>query len=52
MSVWVADVDEIHQRAFDQGIEVTCEPEDMPWSVRGCHRRHPDGHVLHVSKAA
>ncbi|MBT5901101.1 MAG: bleomycin resistance family protein [Opitutaceae bacterium] len=51
LSVWVENVDEIHQLALDQGIEVVCEPEDMPWGIRECHLRHPDGHVFRVSKA-
>ena len=23
-------------------------PTDMPWNVRECHIRHPDGHVMRV----
>ena len=51
MSVWVEDVDAVHQLALDHDIEVTCNPEDMPWGVRECHLRHPDGHVLRISQS-
>jgi catechol 2,3-dioxygenase-like lactoylglutathione lyase family enzyme len=50
MSVWVDDVDAVHRRCVEQGLEVTFPPEDMPWRVREMHVRHPDGHVLRVSK--
>lgn len=49
MSVWVDNVDEVHQTAVAAQIEVLCRPEDMPWGVRECHLRHPDGHVFRVS---
>jgi catechol 2,3-dioxygenase-like lactoylglutathione lyase family enzyme len=37
MSIWVDDVDEIHQRCVAQGLEVTWPPTDMPWNVREMH---------------
>ena len=49
MSVWVPDVNAVHQQATEQGVEVVLEPEDMPWGVRECHLRHPDGHVFRIS---
>ena len=49
MSIWVENVDKVHNRAFNAGIEVVCEPEDMPWGVRECHLRHPDGHIFRIS---
>jgi len=51
MSVWVENVDAIFQLAKDHNIDVTCEPEDMPWGVRECHIRHPDGHVFRISSS-
>jgi hypothetical protein len=27
---------------------VTCPPTDMPWGMRECHIRHPDGHTFRV----
>jgi catechol 2,3-dioxygenase-like lactoylglutathione lyase family enzyme len=50
MSVWVDDVDAVHARCVEQGLEVTCPPADMPWGVREMHVRHPDGHVFRVSR--
>jgi hypothetical protein len=51
MSMWVDDVDAIHQNCLDKNIEVTWPPTDMPWSVREMHVRHPDGHVFRVSQS-
>ena len=50
MSVWVNDVDEAHTLALAQGIEVVFPPTDMPWGVRECHLRHPDGYVFRVTR--
>jgi catechol 2,3-dioxygenase-like lactoylglutathione lyase family enzyme len=50
MSVWVDDVDAIHRRCLEQGLEVTWPPTDMPWNVREMHLRHPDGHVFRVGQ--
>ena len=50
MSIWVDDVDEIHKRCLEQGLEVTMPPTNEPWGVREMHVRHPDGHVFRISK--
>ena len=50
MSIWVDDVDAVHERCLEQGLEVTWPPTDMPWNVREMHVRHPDGHVFRISK--
>jgi len=50
MSIWVDDVDAIHQRCVQQGLEITWPPTDMAWNVREMHVRHPDGHVFRVSQ--
>jgi catechol 2,3-dioxygenase-like lactoylglutathione lyase family enzyme len=50
MSVWVDDVDAIHDRCRELGLEITWPPTDMPWNVREMHIRHPDGHVFRVSQ--
>jgi catechol 2,3-dioxygenase-like lactoylglutathione lyase family enzyme len=50
MSVWVDDVDEVHRRCVDHGLDITWPPNDMPWGVREMHVRHPDGHVFRVSR--
>lgn len=51
MSIWVDDVDAVHQRCIDRGLDVTWPPNDMPWNVREMHVRHPDGHVFRISRA-
>ena len=50
MSIWVDDVDEVHRRCLEQGLEVTWPPTDMPWNAREMHVRHPDGHVFRISR--
>jgi len=50
MSIWVDDVDAIHQHCLKQGLEITCPPTDEPWGVREMHVRHPDGHVFRISQ--
>ncbi len=49
MSVWVKDVDAVHDHCRGVGIEVTWPPTNEPWGVREMHVRHPDGHVLRIS---
>ena len=44
-----ADVDRTHALALQHGLVVTWPPTDMPWNVRECHLRHPDGHTFRVS---
>ncbi len=48
MSVWVDDVDAMHQHCVAAGLDVTFPPTDMPWNVREKYLRHPDGHVFRV----
>jgi len=50
LSVWVDDVDAVHARCREAGLEVTMPPTDEPWGVREMHLRHPDGHVFRLSK--
>ena len=50
ISMWVDDVDEVHRRCVEQGLEITWPPTDMPWNAREMHVRHPDGHVFRVSQ--
>ena len=51
MSIWVDDVDAVHERALAAGLEITHPPTDEPWNVREFHVRHPDGHVFRISRA-
>ena len=50
MSIWVDDVDALHERALAAGLEITHPPTDEPWNVREFHVRHPDGHVFRISR--
>ncbi|MCB1874661.1 MAG: bleomycin resistance family protein [Chromatiales bacterium] len=50
MSVWVENVDDVHRVALHAKVEVLFAPTDMPWGVRECHLRHPDGHVFRISQ--
>jgi catechol 2,3-dioxygenase-like lactoylglutathione lyase family enzyme len=51
MSLWVDDVDAVHRECRAAGADVTWPPTDMPWGVREMHVRHPDGHVLRISRS-
>jgi catechol 2,3-dioxygenase-like lactoylglutathione lyase family enzyme len=51
MSIWVDDVDAVHERALAAGLEITHPPTDEPWNVREFHVRHPDGHVFRISRS-
>jgi uncharacterized glyoxalase superfamily protein PhnB len=50
LTIWVDEVDSIHRRCLEEGLDVTWPPTDMPWGVRELHVRHPDGHVLRISQ--
>lgn len=51
ISIWVEDVDVVHQHCLKNDIEVTWPPTDMPWNVREMHVRHPDGHVFRITQS-
>jgi len=51
MSWWLESppaVDAAYARALELGISAPWPPTDMPWNVRECHIRHPDGHTFRV----
>jgi catechol 2,3-dioxygenase-like lactoylglutathione lyase family enzyme len=50
VSIWVDDVDRVHERCIAENIEVTHPPTDEAWGVREMHVRHPDGHVFRISR--
>jgi catechol 2,3-dioxygenase-like lactoylglutathione lyase family enzyme len=50
ISIWVDDVDAVHRRCVERGLEITWPPTDMPWNVREMHVRHPDGHVFRIGR--
>ena len=44
-----AAVDAAYAHALALGISAPLPPTDMPWNVRECHIRHPDGHTFRIS---
>ena len=50
VSIWVDDVDAVHQRCLLEELDITHSPSDMPWGVREMHVRHPDGHVFRIGR--
>lgn len=50
MSIFVADVEEIHRHCLEERLEITLPPTDFPWGVRELHVRHPDGHIFRISQ--
>jgi len=51
MSWWLespTEVDSFYELALQLGIVAPFAPTDMPWNVRECHIRHPDGHTFRV----
>jgi hypothetical protein len=50
LSLWVDDVDAVHQVCVREGLDVTMAPTDEPWGVREMHLRHPDGHVFRIGQ--
>jgi Glyoxalase/Bleomycin resistance protein/Dioxygenase superfamily len=50
-SIWVDDVDAVHERCMAEGLEITYPPTNEPWGVREMHGRHPDGHVFRIGRA-
>jgi catechol 2,3-dioxygenase-like lactoylglutathione lyase family enzyme len=48
ISVEVDDVDAVHQRALDQGLEIAYELRDEEWGVRRFMLREPGGTTVNV----
>ena len=46
----VADVDAMHDRAIEAGLQPEFEPRDAPWGERYFHLRDPDGHELSFAR--
>lgn len=52
MTWWLdspADVDAAYELALQLDVLAPWPPTDMPWNVRECHIRHPDGHTFRLS---
>jgi uncharacterized glyoxalase superfamily protein PhnB len=48
ISVGVADVDAVHARAVEQGLEIAYALRDEPWGVRRFMLREPSGTIVNV----
>jgi catechol 2,3-dioxygenase-like lactoylglutathione lyase family enzyme len=48
ISVGVPDVDAVHARAQEQGLEIVYSPRDEEWGVRRFMLREPSGTVINV----
>ncbi len=48
LSIEVDDVDRVHQRALDLGVEITYPLTEEPWGVRRFFARDPEGRVLNI----
>ncbi|HSL26310.1 MAG TPA: VOC family protein [Acidimicrobiia bacterium] len=48
ISVYVDDVDAVHRRLLDRGVEVEGPPQDQPWGARHCWLRDPDGRRMSI----
>jgi catechol 2,3-dioxygenase-like lactoylglutathione lyase family enzyme len=48
VSVEVADVDQVHKRAVERGLEIVYPLTDEPWGVRRFFVLDPNGTVLNV----
>jgi uncharacterized glyoxalase superfamily protein PhnB len=49
MSIFVEDLDHVHDRCVNSGLEITYPPTKEPWGVREMHVRDSDGHVFRIS---
>jgi predicted enzyme related to lactoylglutathione lyase/ketosteroid isomerase-like protein len=51
-SLWieVSDVDALHERCVQRGVEVVRPPRDEPWGQREMLVRHTDGHALRLAQ--
>jgi hypothetical protein len=50
MSIFVDDVDELHQELVGRGAVITTAPTNEPWGMREMHVECPDGHVLRIGQ--
>jgi catechol 2,3-dioxygenase-like lactoylglutathione lyase family enzyme len=52
LSVFVDDVDELHQELVRRGANVLSAPVNEPWGMREMRVECPDGHVLRLGHSA
>ena len=48
--VWVDDVDAVHRRLIDHGVEPEFAPSDAPWGERYFHVLDPAGHEVSIAR--
>ncbi len=48
--LYVEDVDAVHARALELGLEPEAAPRDASWGERFFHLRDPDGHELSFAR--
>jgi catechol 2,3-dioxygenase-like lactoylglutathione lyase family enzyme len=48
ISIGVSDVDAVHAKALELGLEIAYELRDEPWGVRRFMLRDPNGTVVNV----
>jgi uncharacterized glyoxalase superfamily protein PhnB len=49
-SVWVDDVDALHERLVAADADIRQEPTTFPWGVRELNVADPDGHRIRFSR--
>jgi catechol 2,3-dioxygenase-like lactoylglutathione lyase family enzyme len=49
VSVEVDDVDALHERAVQRGLEIVYPLTDEPWGIRRFFVKDPDGRVINVA---
>jgi catechol 2,3-dioxygenase-like lactoylglutathione lyase family enzyme len=52
ISVWVDDVDALHERLLGQRVDIRQAPSTFPWGVRELNVADPDGHRIRFSTAS
>ena len=52
MSIWVDDVDALHEEFKLRGATIRQPPTNFPWGVREMNVQDPDGHRLRFSAAS
>ena len=50
LSIFVEDVDAVHDACASSGVDVVMPPTNEPWGMREMHLRHPDGHIFRVGR--
>jgi uncharacterized glyoxalase superfamily protein PhnB len=49
VSIEVADVDEVHARAIERGLQIVYPLTDEPWGIRRFFVADPNGVIVNIS---